>query len=81
MPVQEAVRVFGAKQGQPGVRVIERAGANALSAPKFGCTQMTGLMKRAPMGVMLPFTSKSAYQELSVILVIQTGTYSRTALT
>ncbi|MBW4514551.1 MAG: hypothetical protein KME11_04940 [Timaviella obliquedivisa GSE-PSE-MK23-08B] len=64
MPVQEAVRVFGARQGQPGVRVIERAGSNALSAPKFGCTQMTGVMKRAPMGVMLPFTSKSNYQEV-----------------
>jgi hypothetical protein len=59
--VQDTVRVYGALQGQPGVSVIERSGTNVLSDPRYGSIMLMGILKRGPMGVMVPLSSLSEY--------------------
>ena len=62
MPVQDTVRVYGVPKGAAGVRVIERAGINALQDPRYGTTFMLGVMKRGPMGLPLPLNNFAEYQ-------------------
>lgn len=58
------LRRFGPPIGAAGVEVIERTGANALSDPRYGTTAMLGVLKRGPMGVAIPVTSRKQYDEI-----------------
>lgn len=63
MAVQDTVRVYGVEKGAAGVRVIERAGVNAMDDPRYGTTFMVGLLKRAPMGIPIPYNTYAEYQD------------------
>jgi hypothetical protein len=64
MAIQDNVRVFGVPKGAPGVRVVERAGFNAMQDPRYGTTMMFGVLQRGPMGLPIPFNNYAEYQDI-----------------
>lgn len=55
------IRRFGSKPGGPGIVVNERSGINQIPDPTYGSTFMLGVLKRGPMGVIVPVRSKRQY--------------------
>lgn len=60
----QGIRQFGPPPGAPGVEIIERPGINTLADPTFGTTAMFGVLKRGPMGIAVPISSKSEYDSI-----------------
>ena len=58
------VRRYGAPPGAPGVAVEERPASNILADPRYGSVWFSGIMKRGPMGVPIPVTSRKQYLEV-----------------
>lgn len=55
------IRRFGAPPGAPGVEVVERPSVSSLADPRFGAAAMFGVLKRGPMGVAIPVSSRRQY--------------------
>ena len=60
--LQPVVRRFGSPG--PGIEVIERGGSSPLTTPLFGTVAMWGVLKRGPMGVAIPITSRTQYDDI-----------------
>jgi hypothetical protein len=60
----QGIRQFGPPPGAPGIEIIERPGINTLADPTYGTTAMFGVLKRGPMGVAVPISSKSEYDAI-----------------
>lgn len=60
----QAIRLFGPEQGVAAVRVRERIGTNRIPIPRRGAVAVAGNLKRGPMGVFVPVSSKNQYDEI-----------------
>jgi hypothetical protein len=61
--LQPVVRRFGSPG--PGIEVLERSGgSNALVTPLFGTAAVFAVLKRGPMGVAIPITSRNQYHDI-----------------
>ena len=64
MSVQQNVRIYGSPKGAAGLRIVERQGVQAMSDPRYGTVFYLGPLKRGPMGVPIPFSTYSDYQNI-----------------
>jgi len=62
--IQDASRRYGTYPGAAGISVIERSGTNVLADPRFGTVAFYGILKRGPMGVSIPLSSRRLYDEI-----------------
>lgn len=60
----QAIRLFGPEQGVAGVRVRERIGTNRINTPRRGAVAFVGALKRGPMGVFVPISSRNQYEDV-----------------
>lgn len=60
----QSIKIFGPPPGAAGVSVIEQVSTNVLTDPTYGSVMLFGVMKRGPVGVSIPISSKQQYQQL-----------------
>jgi len=64
MTLSEAIKIFGAPEPAPGVRIIERVGVNALTEPRLGAIALFMVAKRGPSGIPIPVGSRQEYDNI-----------------